>query len=446
MGALSSWGGLALIHHAVVRYSAYLVGETDYQRYLVLGDDIVIEGKRVADSYLAVCAQLGISLSLPKSYTSANGLFNFASQVVIDDINISPISFRKALSMKDGWDRLTNLLTAIPRGLLDLESGGWLQLIARFVLPRAVYSAMEAQRLEGVRHPAIRVLGALLCGTSLSGDKSPFNDALTEKGGVIPLRLLLKPGLDLFSLKLSDLVEKDKKTEFLIMAHKLLDRAEELLSTRYAIAREAFLKDVSRFFSPAPGSESFLDAEGDIDPTATINFQYLIEVVTKPNVTALLPRGRLVTMLQGQVLKVLCLPFLASFTDYFVERMKVLYDEARLSRAARERNKILEGNWWEQGFKFDFGLDSRVQTLKTLEKDTKSLELTPKIVLDMHDSSERRDPSQGVLDYVFLGLLTERSYPSEFTSDEFEQLDDFIPESTKAHKDKTTKPQPSSGL
>jgi hypothetical protein len=436
MGALSSWGALALIHHCIVRYAAYLVGETQFQNYLVLGDDIVIAGKNVADSYLTVCESLGITLSLQKSYMSSEGLFNFASQVVLGNTNISPLSFKKDLAMRDGFDRLTALLTSVPRGLVDFSTAGWLQQIARWVLPKSVYSDMEASRLKGVRHPVINVLGALLCGAAFSATPSAFKDALAEADILMPLRLILKPGLALFSLKLSELVQWDRRTEFQIHANRLFDRVEELLSTRYVIAREAFLKDVSRFFSPSVDGKSIYDREGDIEPSVTINFEYLVDVVTRDNISGLLPPGKLATINDGIILRMLTFPFLASFTGFFVDRMKVLYDDARLSREARERNKFLEGAWWEKGIKMDFGLESRLDTIQTLERDLGNLTLTPKIVLDMHEKKDGQ-MTDSVLDYLFLGLLSGRDDPQGF-SDGSESSDvDFIPESSNAHKDKT---------
>lgn len=98
MGAYSSWAGLALVHHALVQYSASLAGFTSwFEDYLVLGDDIVIANKEVSESYLKVCNQFGIIVGLAKSFISHNGLFNFAAQTYKGLDNISAVSLREEL-------------------------------------------------------------------------------------------------------------------------------------------------------------------------------------------------------------------------------------------------------------------------------------------------------------------------------------------------------------
>ena len=428
MGALSSWGALALVHHAIVRYSAFLCGHQHYLKYLVLGDDVVIEGTDVANKYREVCGNLGISLSLPKSYLSSEGLFNFASQTMLADTNISPLSFKKDLAMVDGFSRLTSLLSAVPRGLVDFSSASWLQQIARFVLPRTVYSAMEAKRLQGVRHPVIRVLGALLCGNTFEG-RGPLFESLAENRVTLPIRLLIQPGLALFSLKLSELVPRDKRTEFTILAHKLLDRCRELITIRFTIAREAFLKDLGKLFFMVDGSSPF-DSEGDVRPDTLIDYGALLQVVFHPGKSAMLQIGKLKNLMRGNTLRILCIPFLAAFSDYLIERLSLLYNEARLSKKARDRDKLLQGEWWKKGFKMSFGVEPAVQQVKDMTRGLQTLQVSPKIVLDLHDT-EVGEVSDSVLDYLHIGLMTDRSASSGFTLDELVSLDpSYLPENT----------------
>lgn len=53
MGALSSWGMLALTHHFIVQVAANRLGTfpDGFKDYAVLGDDIVIANKAVANVY-----------------------------------------------------------------------------------------------------------------------------------------------------------------------------------------------------------------------------------------------------------------------------------------------------------------------------------------------------------------------------------------------------------
>lgn len=86
MGALSSWGMLAFTHHLIVQYSAFLTKDVKspfvwFTEYMILGDDIVIYNKRVADSYLEQMTLLDVGISPTKTLTSRKGVFEFAKRL-----------------------------------------------------------------------------------------------------------------------------------------------------------------------------------------------------------------------------------------------------------------------------------------------------------------------------------------------------------------------------
>jgi hypothetical protein len=83
MGALSSWAILAVCHHVVVQLAAQRAGWTVwFPYYAVLGDDLVIADKLVAENYLAIMRQLGVPINLSKSLVSETGLIEFAKRWV----------------------------------------------------------------------------------------------------------------------------------------------------------------------------------------------------------------------------------------------------------------------------------------------------------------------------------------------------------------------------
>lgn len=88
MGAYSSWPIMALTHHAIVRYC----GGT---KYGLLGDDIVIVGKRVAQRYQQVMSQLGVDISISKSVLpSKDGRTSsaeIAKRIFKDGIEVTPL-------------------------------------------------------------------------------------------------------------------------------------------------------------------------------------------------------------------------------------------------------------------------------------------------------------------------------------------------------------------
>jgi hypothetical protein len=72
MGAYSSWAVFALTHHIIVQYCAFLIGEYPTKNYILLGDDIVIGGSKLADTYKSIMGALGVGISPHKSHVSIN--------------------------------------------------------------------------------------------------------------------------------------------------------------------------------------------------------------------------------------------------------------------------------------------------------------------------------------------------------------------------------------
>jgi hypothetical protein len=100
MGALSSWAGLAIVHHALILFAGYRAGieRTAMLAYRVLGDDVLFGNLALANAYRDVCKLFGIPIGDYKSYKSNKGLMNFASQTLLGTENISPVSFKEVLS------------------------------------------------------------------------------------------------------------------------------------------------------------------------------------------------------------------------------------------------------------------------------------------------------------------------------------------------------------
>jgi hypothetical protein len=125
IGALSSWAGLAITHHFLVQLAAMRVERFPYEGYRVLGDDIVISGSEVALSYHALCTEFEIPINQKGIISTRNTcfqgktLFNFASQVVWGNDNISPISLREELAIKTLPQRVNSLVRLYVRGHIE---------------------------------------------------------------------------------------------------------------------------------------------------------------------------------------------------------------------------------------------------------------------------------------------------------------------------------------
>jgi len=98
MGALSSWAMLALTHHAIVQMASFNSGITKpgewFADYAVLGDDIVIANRAVADEYLVVMRDLGVDIGLAKSLISHDGqTLEFAKRTLHRGNDVSAVPF-----------------------------------------------------------------------------------------------------------------------------------------------------------------------------------------------------------------------------------------------------------------------------------------------------------------------------------------------------------------
>jgi hypothetical protein len=105
MGAYSSWGMLALVHHAMVQYSAQRAGHKGwFALYAVLGDDIVIADDRVAKKYRALCRLLGVEIGLAKSLVSSGKTLEFAKRFFYEGSDLSgmPTKFWAAAQSQSG--------------------------------------------------------------------------------------------------------------------------------------------------------------------------------------------------------------------------------------------------------------------------------------------------------------------------------------------------------
>jgi hypothetical protein len=106
---------LALTHHFIVQYAAWLVRIRReepktrwFEAYAVLGDDIVIADEEVGNEYLRVMSgDLGVGINLSKSLVSLNGLtLEFAKRYYYKGHDCSPFSFKELKESQLNWNIL----------------------------------------------------------------------------------------------------------------------------------------------------------------------------------------------------------------------------------------------------------------------------------------------------------------------------------------------------
>lgn len=93
MGTLSSWAAFALTHHVVVQLAARRAGVTGlFKDYALLGDDIAIAHEPTARAYLAIMAEIGVSISYHKSITGS-GRGEFAKRTFLRGEELTGLSW-----------------------------------------------------------------------------------------------------------------------------------------------------------------------------------------------------------------------------------------------------------------------------------------------------------------------------------------------------------------
>lgn len=122
MGAYSSWAVFALTHHLTVRVSAKRAGEdpVSFNKYILLGDDIVIADKAVALEYKKLIQELGVTISDAKSHVS-NDTFEFAKRWYQAGTEITGIQLSAFQSVKN-WSQATEeLISSLSRWSITPE-------------------------------------------------------------------------------------------------------------------------------------------------------------------------------------------------------------------------------------------------------------------------------------------------------------------------------------
>lgn len=130
LGYYGSWALFALSHHYMVWLAAHLVNpsrKAPFRAYALLGDDIVIADKAVANRYQDLLNRIGVLISEPKSLVSDNGSLEFAKQFWCGQRNLSPISVKALLVSRSvlGLCSLSQKYNIPFKGIVRLGGGGF---------------------------------------------------------------------------------------------------------------------------------------------------------------------------------------------------------------------------------------------------------------------------------------------------------------------------------
>lgn len=121
MGCLSSWAMLATTHHLIMQAAAFRVYGTRlwYDKYEVLGDDIVIFDNHVAASYLEIMKSLDVGINLSKSLISEQlQTIEFAKRTAFKGIDVSGLSWKQLMSENTLPGRVNLALSLLRKGYI----------------------------------------------------------------------------------------------------------------------------------------------------------------------------------------------------------------------------------------------------------------------------------------------------------------------------------------
>ncbi|QNS28825.1 RNA-dependent RNA polymerase [Diaporthe rudis mitovirus 1] len=116
MGAYSSWAAFTLSHHLVVKWAAKLCGfDQTFNKYIILGDDIVINNDKVAQKYIGIMTKLGVDISMTKTHVSKN-TYEFAKRWIHKGVEVSGLPLRGILNnLNNPITLITNIVEYIYR-------------------------------------------------------------------------------------------------------------------------------------------------------------------------------------------------------------------------------------------------------------------------------------------------------------------------------------------
>lgn len=103
MGARSSFAMLGLTHHMLIQFAALRIsGESFSQwenRYEIVGDDIIIFNKDLANEYLEIMTSIGVPINMSKSVVSVDKpVVEFVKRVSVNGTDVSPFSWKQFIS------------------------------------------------------------------------------------------------------------------------------------------------------------------------------------------------------------------------------------------------------------------------------------------------------------------------------------------------------------
>lgn len=120
MGLYTSWAGFAVAHHGVIQYLASTKGFNSFDKYAVLGDDVVIWERDVAIAYEEFMNSIGVTINRSKSLISdeLNVRVEFAKRIFYNHEEYSPLGYELL-------EQVSGSCYQVPILLREFHRRGW---------------------------------------------------------------------------------------------------------------------------------------------------------------------------------------------------------------------------------------------------------------------------------------------------------------------------------
>lgn len=223
MGFYSSWASFALAHHFILYIACKRVKiEWKTSPYLLLGDDLLIAHKELAEAYKDIMKSLDVGISEPKSFISPH-FFEFAKRQFWRGVEVTPFPIS---SLKESLKGVSSFVSSI----LESEVKGWTSSIAPEVIISTAYAVILHMRssyrskMEDKVFVADRVLrcirGTLPAGEAIKSVFSRMGYTFDHIADSVGLSILENIVVDLFSQQPEMKFDKDAPSQF-ELAHTL---------------------------------------------------------------------------------------------------------------------------------------------------------------------------------------------------------------------------------
>nr|WPH57539.1 putative RNA-dependent RNA polymerase [Rhizoctonia solani mitovirus 129] len=214
MGALSSWAMLAYTHHFLVQVSAWRSGVTPqgvwFRDYAVLGDDLVIFNRVVANEYIKVIRNIGMEIGLHKSVLSRHSpTLEFAKRIFHKGKDVSAVPFKEFFASLGGFGQILEFARKYNLSKLEIAK----TLGFRFKALSKVNHGFSSLNYK---------LKQLLVASSLP----------TSSEAVVPFLMLGSPKMRPWQVSLQDFFRGFSQYEFKALLRSMQNRHKALLNSR----------------------------------------------------------------------------------------------------------------------------------------------------------------------------------------------------------------------